>query len=115
MLQILRAGPSFRPKYFIIIAEVRRSKAFPSISCVLNASTCIDRDGSILEIFVIVSSISQSDTSIGESFVTINGACGLESFCPDLSTSAAISREGGGGGVFKIGDEEIAAAITVGC
>jgi hypothetical protein len=30
MLQILREGPSLRPRYFIIMSEVRRSRAFPT-------------------------------------------------------------------------------------
>ena len=32
-LHILRAGPSFRPMYFIIMSEFNNSNALPSISC----------------------------------------------------------------------------------
>ena len=31
ILQILRAGPSFNPRYFIIILELRSNRAFPTI------------------------------------------------------------------------------------
>ena len=31
MLQIFRAGPSFSPKYFIIISEVSSSRALPAL------------------------------------------------------------------------------------
>lgn len=31
-LQIFNAGPSFSPMYFIIMSELSRSRAFPSIS-----------------------------------------------------------------------------------
>ncbi len=32
-LQIFKAGPNFRPIYFIMVSELRSSNAFPSISC----------------------------------------------------------------------------------
>jgi len=38
-LHILRAGPSFRPIYFIIMSELSNSNALPSISCKKNKGT----------------------------------------------------------------------------
>lgn len=41
-LQILRAGPSFRPMYFIIMSELSKSNALPSISCKKNHNKIVN-------------------------------------------------------------------------
>lgn len=59
-LQILSAGPSFRPMYFIIMSLLSRSSALPSISCFRNRSACTASDGSCAAIKCITSSMVQS-------------------------------------------------------
>lgn len=59
-LQILSAGPSFRPMYFIIMSLLSRRSALPSISCFRNRSACTASDGSCTAIKCITSSMVQS-------------------------------------------------------
>lgn len=59
-LQIFKAGPSFRPIYFIITSEFSKSRAFPSISCRLNRSAWLAKAGSVAAMWVMTSSTVQS-------------------------------------------------------
>lgn len=52
----LRAGPSFKPMYFIIMSLRSKRRAFPSISCFLKRSACGARTGSISLIYCMTSS-----------------------------------------------------------
>jgi len=76
MFEILRAGPNLIFMYFIIISSVKSKRAFPSISWVLNISTCGPSVGSKYDICATTCSIVHCAGSLGAAGLT-TAPCGV--------------------------------------